>query len=177
MMSSSHFIPRSRAAHCILLAGAATLLLGGCANPWQEFHAGATQNALVAKLGPPKEVYTLPDGNKRLLWPTRPYGETTTAAVIDPSGTALSVEQALTDDNFYQAQVGVWTQHDVQIRFGLPEETAYFPLMKRAVWTYRYRENDYWYMLYHFYFDDNGVLRLTQKTTDPLHDPDTRGLL
>lgn len=31
-------------------------------------------------------------------------------------------------------------------------------------------------MLYNFYFDDQGILRLTQKTPDPLHDPDRRNL-
>ena len=33
---------------------AAMLTLGACANPWQEFQAGASESALVAKLGPPK---------------------------------------------------------------------------------------------------------------------------
>jgi hypothetical protein len=172
------YLPRlmigSPAARSILVSGALALLLGGCANPWQEFQAGVPESALIAKLGPPKETYLLPDGNKRLLWPTRPYGETTTAAVVDPSGRTLNIEQALTTANFDQAQVGVWTQHDVQMRFGLPEETAYFPLMKRAVWSYRFQENNYWYMLYHFYFDDNGLLQMTQKTVDPMHDPEAR---
>jgi hypothetical protein len=31
-------------------------------------------------------------------------------------------------------------------------------------------------MMYSFYFDDQGIVRLTQKTPDPLHDPDRRGL-
>jgi len=170
-------LPRFTPTRCVMLAGAATLLLSGCANPWQQFQAGAPQSALVAKFGPPKEVYTLPDGNKRLLWPTRPYGETTTAAVVNPSGVTVSIEQALTTQNFDRAQVGTWTQHDVQIRFGLPEETAYYPLMKRSVWSYRFQEDNYWYMLYHFYFDDAGVLRMTQKMVDPLHDPEARDAL
>jgi hypothetical protein len=28
--------------------------------------------------------------------------------------------------------------------------------------------------MYSFYFDDQGILRTTQKTPDPLHDPDRR---
>jgi len=148
-----------------------TLTLGACANPWQEFQAGAPESALVAKLGAPKEVYSLPNGDKRLMWPTQPLGETTTAVDINPSGIAVKVDQVLTENNFALAQPQVWTQHDVLIHFGKPEETAYFPLMKRAVWSYRYTENNIWYMLYHFYFDDNGVLQMTQKSVDPLHDP------
>jgi hypothetical protein len=30
--------------------------------------------------------------------------------------------------------------------------------------------------MFSFYFDDHGVLRLTQKTPDPLHDPDRRSM-
>jgi hypothetical protein len=160
---------RRNARHCVL-AGLAACLLNACAAPWQAVPPGASQSALLAKLGPPKESYALPDGTTRLLWPTRPNGETTTAAVIDPAGRVLSLEQALTAQNFYQARVGVWTRHDVQVRFGLPEQTAYFRMSQRTVWTYRFQDG-YWYKLYNFYFDDSGVLRNTQDMPDPLHDP------
>jgi hypothetical protein len=171
MMSHSRLPQHRTVTRSLILASAAALLLAGCANPWQRVQAGASQSDLVAKLGPPKEVYTLPDGNKRLLWPTRPLGETTTAAVVNPAGVVVNIEQALTVENFSQAQVGVWTQHDVQARFGLPEETGYFAGVKLTVWTYRYQQNNYWYMLYNFYFDDKGILRTTQNMVDPLRDP------
>ena len=157
----------------VLLAIAATLLAGG-AQPWQRFQAGEDQSALVARLGPPKEIYDLPDGGKRLMWPTQPMGETTTAADIDAAGKVRDVRQVLQPLEFYRAEIGKWKKSDVLVNFGRPEETAYFPLMKREVWTYRYLEDNVWYMLYSFYFDDQGILRLTQKTPDPLHDPDRR---
>ncbi|WP_186109632.1 hypothetical protein [Burkholderia gladioli] len=157
----------------VLLAIAATLL-AGCAQPWQRFQAGEDQSALVARLGPPKEIYDLPDGGKRLMWPTQPMGETTTAADIDAAGKVRDVRQVLQPLEFYRAEIGKWKKSDVLLNFGRPEETAYFPLMKREVWTYRYLEDNVWYMLYSFYFDDQGILRLTQKTPDPLHDPDRR---
>jgi hypothetical protein len=163
---------RGLASLASLASLACALALAGCANPWQEFQAGAPENALVARLGPPKETYTLPNGNRRLMWPTQPMGETTTAADIGPDGRALAIQQVLTATNFAQAVPQVWTQHDVLIHFGKPEETAYFPLMKREVWSYRYVESNIWYMLYHFYFDDQGVLQMTQKSMDPLHDED-----
>jgi len=165
--SSSGALRRSRYG---AVAALCALILGGCANPWQEFQAGTPESTLVAHLGPPKEVYVLANGNRRLMWPTRPLGETTTAADIGPNGNALDVVQVLTEANFAQAQPQVWTKKDVLEHFGKPEETAYFPLMKRQVWSYRYVESNVWYMLYHFYFDDQGVLQLTQKTPDPLHD-------
>lgn len=152
----------------------AAVLLAGCAQPWQRFQPGEDQSALVARLGPPREVYDLPNGGKRLMWPTQPFGEVTTAADIDPAGKVITVRQVLQPNEFYKAQIGEWTKRDVLVNFGRPMETSYFPLMKREVWTYRYMEDNVWYLLYSFYFDNDGVLRQMQKTPDPLHDPDRR---
>jgi hypothetical protein len=165
--------PRSRVRRA-LVACAGALVLAGCAQPWQGYTAGADQSTVIARLGPPREVYDLPNGGKRLMWPTQPMGEYTTAADIDASGKVVNVRQVLQVSEFYKAQIGTWTRSDVLINFGRPEETSYFPLMKREVWTYRYYEDNVWYMLYSFYFDDQGILRTTQKTPDPLHDPDRR---
>lgn len=151
-----------------------TLALSGCVPPWQGYTPGQDVSAVTARLGPPKEVYDLPDGGKRLMWPTRPYGEVTTAADIGPDSRIRVVRQVLTRENLERAAVDHWTKDDVRINYGLPEETAYYPLMKREVWTYRYYADDVWYMLYHFYFDDAGVLRMTQNMLDPLHNPDQR---
>ena len=156
------------------LAGLGALLLAGCVQPWQQFQQGEDESTIVAKLGAPREVYDLPNGGKRLMWPTQPMGETTTAADIDGSGKIVSVRQVLQPNEFYKADIGKWTKSDVLVNFGRPEETSYYPLMKREVWTYRYLEDNVWYMMYSFYFDDQGILRTTQKSPDPLHDPDRR---
>lgn len=148
----------------------AALILGACVQPWQGFHAGEPETSVIARLGPPREVYNLPDGSKRLMWPTQPMGEVTTAADIDATGKVISVRQVLQPSEFYRAEPGKWTKQDVLVNFGRPEETAYFPLMKREVWSYRYLEDNVWYLLFHFYFDDAGVLRSTQKSPDPLHE-------
>ncbi|HEY3596054.1 MAG TPA: hypothetical protein VGL08_00860 [Paraburkholderia sp.] len=155
--------------------GIGALALAGCAQPWQNYQAGADQSTVIARLGPPREVYDLPNGGKRLMWPTQPMGEYTTAADIDASGKIVNVRQVLQPNEFYRAEIGKWTRDDVLVNFGRPVETSYYPLMKREVWTYRYYEDNVWYMMYSFYFDEQGILRLTQKTPDPLHDPDRRG--
>jgi hypothetical protein len=152
------------------------LTLAGCAQPWQQYQQGADESTIVARLGPPREVYDLPNGGKRLMWPTQPMGEFTTAADIDAAGKIVNVRQVLQPNEFYRAQIGTWTKSDVLVNFGRPVETSYFPLMKREVWTYRYLEDNVWYMMYSFYFDDQGIVRLTQKTPDPLHDPDRRSM-
>ncbi|MEZ0601971.1 hypothetical protein ACAX43_07430 [Paraburkholderia sp. IW21] len=152
------------------LVCAAALALGACAQSWQGFQAGERESAVIARLGPPREIYDLPDGSKRLMWPTQPMGEVTTAADIDATGKVISVRQVLQPSEFYRAEPGTWTKNDVLVNFGRPEETAYFPLMKREVWSYRYLEDGVWYQLFHFYFDSAGVLRSTQKSPDPLHE-------
>jgi len=159
-----------------LVASLGALALAGCVPPWQQFHAGDDAQSVIARFGQPGEVYDLPNGGKRLMWPTQPMGEITIAADIDGSGKVVNVRQVLQPNEFYKAEIGKWTRTDVLVNFGRPEETAYFPLMKREAWTYRYLEDNVWYMLYSFYFDDQGILRLTQKTPDPLHDPDRRSV-
>jgi hypothetical protein len=156
----------------LVILAASTLLLTGCAQPWEGYQAGADASTVLARLGKPRETYDLPNGAKRLMWPTQPLGETTVAADIDADGKIISVRQVLQNNEFYKAEVGKWTMHDVLVNFGQPEDKGYFPLMKRAYWSYRYMDADVWYMLFNFYFDDNGVLRTTQKSPDPLHDPD-----
>jgi hypothetical protein len=65
-------------------------------------------------------------------------------------------------------------RNDVLVNFGRPFETSYFSRMKREVWSYRYLENNINYMIFSFYFDEQGVLRLTQKMPDPARDPSMR---
>jgi hypothetical protein len=156
------------------IVGIAALMLAGCTEPHRQVEAGADQSVLVARLGPPKETYDLPNGGKRLMWPTQPMGTTTTAADIDASGKVLGVRQVLQDKEFYRAEVGKWTRDDVLVNFGRPFETSYFKRVNREVWSYRYMENNIEHLIYNFYFDDQGVLRQTQRSPDPQFDPSQR---
>lgn len=152
----------------------AVALAAGCAQPWQSVEPGADPSVLIARLGPPRETYNLPDGGKRLMWPTQPMGSTNTVADLDASGKIVSVRQVMQESEFYRARVNEWTRDDVLINFGRPAETAYFSRMQREVWSYRYIENNIDFMMFHFYFDDQGILRLTQKTPDPMRDRNLR---
>jgi hypothetical protein len=154
----------------------AVLTFAGCAQPYQQIEVGSDQAALIARMGPPKEIYDLPNGGKRLMWPTQPMGTTTTAADIDASGKVVSARQVLQENEFYRAEVGKWTHDDVLVNFGRPFEKSYFPLMKREVWSYRYQESNVFYMIFNFYFDDQGIVRQTQKSPDPLRDPSRRSM-
>ncbi|HTJ93699.1 MAG TPA: hypothetical protein VL424_11415 [Pararobbsia sp.] len=158
----------------VLSACAAAWVLAACTAPHEQVQAGASQTELIARLGPPKETYDLPNGGKRLMWPTQPMGTTTTAADVDASGTVLGVRQVLQDKEFYRAEVDKWTRDDVLVNFGRPFETSYFKRTSREVWSYRYVENNVDHLLFHFYFDDQGILRQTQRAPDPQFDPNMR---
>jgi hypothetical protein len=156
---------------------ALVLALAACAQPQQSVQPGMDTQAIVAKLGPPKETYDLPNGGKRLMWPTQPMGSTTTAVDLDASGNAVSVRQVLQEKEFYRAEVNRWTRNDVLVAFGRPFETAFFKRTDREVWSYRYMENNIDHMIFNFYFDPQGVLRQTQKQPDPKYDPSQRNVL
>lgn len=132
---------------------------------------GGDAAAVQAQFGPPRESYTL-DGGTRWLYPTQPYGQFTYAADFDASGRLVSFRQILTTLDFAQIRVGTSTQQDVLRMFGKPEETAYFRLMDRQVWSYRFKQEGVWPSLMHFYFDRDGIVRLTQVSPDPMYDHD-----
>jgi hypothetical protein len=157
--------------------GAVVLVLGACAQPQQRVQTGMNEQAVVAKLGPPKESYDLPNGGRRLMWPTQPMGSTTIAVDLDAAGNTTRVQQVLQENEFYRAEVNRWTREDVLVEFGRPFETAYFKRMDREVWSYRYMENNINHMIFNFYFDPQGVLRQTQKQPDPTFDPSVRNRL
>jgi outer membrane protein assembly factor BamE (lipoprotein component of BamABCDE complex) len=155
-------------------AWAVALVLGACAQPEQRVQIGMNEQAIIATLGSPKETYDLPNGGKRLMWPTQPMGTTTTAVDLDASGKTTSVRQVLQENEFYRAEVNKWTRNDVLTAFGRPFETVHFKRMDREVWSYRYMENNIYHMIFNFYFDPQGVLRQTQKQPDPQFDPSMR---
>ena len=153
----------------LLQALAASALVFGCATPaWQSVPPGASEAELQAALGRPSEVYRLPDGSRRWLYPAP--GETKWAVQIGPDGRVVSVRQMLTVEEFGMARVGEWTMQDVLVHFGKPTDSTYFPLMRRKVWSYRFEEDGVWYSTMHFYFDPDGLLVLTQVIPDFLND-------
>ena len=174
---SAFSVPGARAStavHRIAIVCVTALMLAACVQPWQQFQAGQDQSTIIARMGPPREAYDLPDGGRRLMWPTQPMGTTTVAADIDASGKIVNVRQVLQISEFNRAEIGKWTRNDVLINFGRPVETAFFRLSQREVWSYRYVENNITPLLFNFSFDTTGILRETQRTPDPLRDRNFR---
>lgn len=161
---------------CAALLAAALASTSACTvlAPVQTGEAlvGQPASAVEARFGTPPERYPHAGGGTRWLYPTQPYGQFTYAADFDASGKLVSFRQILTTMDFAQVRVGTATQNDVLQTFGKPEETAYFPLMDRQVWSYRFKHEGVWPSLMHFYFDRDGIVRLTQVSPDPMYDHD-----
>ncbi|MGC5806133.1 hypothetical protein [Ralstonia pseudosolanacearum] len=154
----------------------ASVAAAGCAVlapvPAGEALIGQPASVVEARFGKPPEQYPRAGGGTRWLYPTQPYGQFTYAADFDASGRLVSFRQILTTLDFAQIRVGTSTQQDVLRMFGKPEETAYFRLMDRQVWSYRFKQEGVWPSLMHFYFDRDGIVRLTQVSPDPMYDHD-----
>jgi hypothetical protein len=164
----------ARASRRAAVTAVMALMLAACAQPWQQFEPGQDQAAIISRMGQPRELYDLPGGGRRLMWPTQPMGSTTVAADIDAAGKIVGVRQVLQLSEFSRAEVGKWTRDDVLTNFGRPMQTQFFRLSQREVWSYRYIENNINHMLFNFAFDTNGVLRETQRMPDPMFDNPAR---
>lgn len=166
-------LTRNAARGLALAAAAAVFALAGCAElqPVQTARKlyGSSQDTVRATFGTPTDTFTLKDGNTRWIYSKQPLGYYIYAATFDPAGKLVEFRQTLTLEEIYSAKVDAWTQRDIEERYGQPREPkAYFPLMKREVWSYRFRQNDLLPSLFNCYFDDQGVLRQVQITLDPL---------
>ncbi|RDK09565.1 hypothetical protein [Cupriavidus lacunae] len=136
---------------------------------------GQPQAAVQAAFGPPTDVFPLRDGTSRWIYSKQPLGQYAYGADFDPSGNLTAFRNMLSTPELYKAQVNTWTKRDVAEHFGMTRlPVDYYPLMRREVWSYRFRHEDMWPSLFNFYFDDAGILRQTQITPDPLYDPAER---
>jgi hypothetical protein len=166
-----------RAARWLVVALATALSACATLLPVQEGQKliGSSQSAVQARFGQPTDVFNLPDGTTRWIYSKQPLGQQAYAADFDRNGSLTQFRNMLETQELYEAKVGTWTRQDVLEHYGRTREPIqYYPLMKREVWSYRFRHENRWPSLFNFYFDDSGVLRQTQITPDPLNDPDRR---
>lgn len=146
------------------------LLLGACAHP-DALRVGMSRDELDARFGRPDAVRHEPDGDVQ-IYSSAPLGERASAAHLDAQGRVVAVEPLLNTEHFATIRVGAWNQNDVLTHFGRPAEVSRTRFYE--VWSYRYREAETWYSLFHVMFDAAGVVRQTQNAPDPMFDPSER---
>ena len=145
----------------------APLLLAACASvqgpPPQP---GETRAALEARMGPPTNIYQLPEGPE-LEYAHGPYGQVTYMARFGADQRLISYEQVLDAAGFARVKIGISTRQDVLHLLGRPTETSYLALPKLYVWSYRYKESGVWDSMMHVHFDQAGIVRQMMNGPDP----------
>ncbi|RNF29575.1 membrane protein [Massilia aurea] len=150
------------------------LLLAGCAIR-QAPDPGDPQDVVQSKMGAPTAVYT--DGAQRTLeYSTGPMGQYTWMAHLGPDGRLASYEQVLTSEKFATVKIDHATKDDMLRTFGHPAERSRVAMHDYEVWSYRYKEAGVWNSLMHVHFDGQGVVRQMMNASDPMYNPQDRGI-
>ncbi len=99
--------------------------------------AGASQDQIVARMGPPDMQRQLGDGTSRLEYPTGPRGLHTWFVYLDASGRAARMEQVLTEKNFNRIRPDM-DQAQVRELLGRPNGAFQLARSRGEVWNYRF---------------------------------------
>ncbi|MDY3331176.1 MAG: hypothetical protein SOX43_04360 [Pelistega sp.] len=152
-MSKSSLIHNIRRCSLPLL----TLLLAACST-YRNIPANSPEQFVLAKMGTPTYQCQMPDGSHRLIWSTQPSGQYAYATTVSADGIADKVSSVLNEEHFRRLNTGTWTQQDVVCAFGPPAETGRIGLGEKneVVWTYRYKQANYWNNLMYVYFGRHG---------------------
>jgi len=114
--------------------------LAGCAQYGAGLTPGQSSEVDVETLmGQPTAVKETKTG-ERILWYSKlPYGRASYAAVIDPRGTLVALEQRLADPFIAQVKPNVSTADDVMDILGPPYRRWKYPMKDLEAWEYPVR--------------------------------------
>jgi len=144
-----------------LIVAMAALAVAGCVSfdgrglaPGQ-----ATENEVVAQMGPPADRIKLPDGDTMLYFPRQPTGRMMYAARMAPDGRLRSITQLLTEQNLVNLVRGTSTRGDVRVILGPPYLVSRFERQQREVWQYNMISNIGDDSFLYVQMSDDGVVR------------------
>lgn len=150
----------------ILLAGALAALLSACAGIPQYTKLGEPRAEILSRLGPPTATYPLPGGGERLQYSRQPGGKEVYNLDLGADGRlARPVEQVLDTSYFSRIQTDVWTTRDVLLMFGKPARIEKVWSFDGDIWTYRYNDF-YWHWLLSIHIDRSGVVRMVTRSEE-----------
>jgi hypothetical protein len=158
-----------------LLVAAAALVAGCAGAPFGGYNvpAGATRDAVIARMGPPQRVFKLPNG-ERLEYSQQPWGQQAYMVDLDGTGHVTRVQQVLNETNFYRIELGKWTRDDVEREFGRPAKMDRVSSWPGPVMTYRWRDRVNTDMFYWVYLDGNNVVQRAHPGIDVINAPDPK---
>jgi hypothetical protein len=128
---------------CNLLArhalSVATLVvvLAGCATP-ASMPAGTGIDEVRHRWGAPTLEFALPDGGRRLLYATGPFGRNTYRLDFDAQGRLARAEDVLSEAHFNTEIRPGMTSEEVLRQIGPPSYTWGVRYHDQTVWSYRF---------------------------------------
>lgn len=126
---------------CRWLALAGLLALSACAALRPPLASpGQTEAQALAVMGQPTGRYALDQGRQRLEFAKGPYGRVTWMLDLSPDGRVVSVQQALTPQNFAAVRNGM-SRDELLRLLGRPADRA-GEYMNRETWSWRYETYD-----------------------------------
>jgi hypothetical protein len=152
------------------------LLLSGCAgNPFAgyEIPAGATRDAVVARMGQPDRVVRTPSG-ERLQYSLQPLGHYAWMVDLDAAGRVVRARQVLNENDFHRIEPGKWTRDDVEREFGRPAWVDGVASWRGPILTYRWRDLANSNMFYWVYLDERNVVQRAHPGMEFINAPNER---
>ena len=139
---------------------AASLVLGGCAHPWNTMNIppGSPRDEVIARAGQPVRVVPLQGGGQRMQYTLQPWGRFAFMVDLDAAGRVVRTRQVLTEREFQRIEVGRWTRSDVENEFGPPAQVDRVTSFNGDVMTYRWAQG-HEPMFYWVYVDPAGVVQ------------------
>jgi hypothetical protein len=135
------------------------IALAACTIPTQVAQ-GTSREEVIARIGQPTSVVSLPGGGQRLQYSLQPAGQLAWMVDLDTAGRVTRVRQVLTEDEFQRIVPGEWTRSDVEREFGPPGSSD------ARLMTYRWRDAHGADSLYWLYLDAQGVVRAARYGTE-----------
>ncbi len=136
--SSMRFTPSLWATALLLCL---VFVLHGCDNDRiaQTEEGFTTESEVIAKWGPPENVWINAQGERVLEYNRQPEGTANYMITVGADGKVVSLRNALTRQNFAQIQPGMMME-DVRKLLGRPAKTVPYALKKETVFEWRWRE-------------------------------------
>ena len=160
----------------LLPAWIAALLLSGCAgNPFAGYAipAGATREAVVARMGQPDRVVRTA-GGERLQYSLQPLGHYAWMVDLDGAGRVVRSRQVLNENDFHRIEPGKWTREDVEREFGRPAWIDGVASWRGPIMTYRWRDLANSNMFYWVYLDERNVVQRAHPGMEFINAPNER---
>lgn len=156
----------------LVAAASVAVLLAGCAHP-QLVKLGDSSQAVVERLGEPMAKTAMSDGTVRWTYSMQPFGQEVWWLFVDETGHVVSRVQGLQEKYFPLVKIGVSTEKDVWNLWGKCAQQYTFHLVNQHAWMYRFKDIGGFDMAVWPQFDEKGVVRSMDVTTDPWKDRDS----